>query len=228
MVRNRKRKSLYEVIGKTVPKPACDDRSEEKLNRTDEIVPNWPKKPKIMQFNVGRIEISLPYQLAIAILLGVILLFLVVYRLGQNNPVAIDSQLETVSDIPRHVQSLPALKSAESDTAGKLSLNVEENEQSIGKGNNRIVIKQYHLKRDLEPVQRYFAANGIETEIKERNNGFFLQTKNDTYENPKRAGTDGNVALNKIIRVGAGYKAPQGYESFAPKMFSDAYGEKAK
>ena len=89
------------------------------------------------------------------------------------------------------------------------------------------MLAQYHSSRDLEPVQKYFADNGIDLVIENRESGFFLVTKN-RYDNPAKAGTDGAAVKKKIADIGAGYKAPQGYESFAPKLFSDAYGEKVK
>ena len=46
----------------------------------------------------------------------------------------------------------------------------------------------------------------------------------DKYDNPDRPGTDGSVAKQKIIELGTKYKAPTGYESFAPNLFKDAYG----
>jgi hypothetical protein len=97
----------------------------------------------------------------------------------------------------------------------------------VPSGDNRIVLAQYHSSRDLEPVQKYFADNGIDLVIENRESGFFLVTKN-LYDNPAKAGTDGAAVKKKIADIGAGYKAPQGYESFAPKLFSDAYGEKVK
>ena len=94
-------------------------------------------------------------------------------------------------------------------------------------GGHRIVIQQFHKKKDLEQVQTYFLGYGIQTIIEQRGPQFLLLTK-DTYENPQRAGTDGAAALKRIKEIGAGYEAPSGYESFAPRLFSDAYAEKYK
>jgi hypothetical protein len=64
---------------------------------------------------------------------------------------------------------------------------------------------------------------GVATEIIEKNNWYYLVTKNK-YDNPEKAGTDGYLAKQKIIEIGSGYKAPVGFESFGPKPFSDAFG----
>jgi len=77
-------------------------------------------------------------------------------------------------------------------------------------------------------VQAHFSEYGIETEVELESGRYFLQTK-QRYDNPATVGTDGYKAKQKIIEVGAKYKgkAPAGYETFAPKYFSDAYGKKA-
>ena len=58
---------------------------------------------------------------------------------------------------------------------------------------------------------------------------YFLQTKN-RYENFGRPGTDGFNAIQRIAQVGAEYigQAPEGFETFAPHYFSDAYGKKVE
>jgi hypothetical protein len=98
------------------------------------------------------------------------------------------------------------------------------------KGDHRIVIQQFHELDDLKQVRWHYLKNeiaAIETIIEKRGNQYFLLTK-ETFENPERDGTDGAAAKKKIIEVGAKYKAPPGYQSFAPKLFSDCYGEKIR
>jgi hypothetical protein len=54
-------------------------------------------------------------------------------------------------------------------------------------------------------------------------------TKNG-YDNPDKPGTDGYLAKQKIIELGAGYKPPTGYETFrradGTGPFNDAFGMK--
>lgn len=245
MTRSRRKKGLYEVIGKSSFKPSynktleqlCPKESgkesaaEGPTAQVPQIVPGWPKRPRIVQFNAGRIEISIPYQLGIAVLLGVVLLVLVVFRLGQN--LSVQKPADSAAEVPKGVQEVTerptAGTSQRPDAVRKVPLNAKKVEPAKPtlKGNNRIVITQYQTRRELSPVQRHFAANGIETEIERRGGGFFLVTK-ETYDNPERAGTSGSIAKKKIIEVGAKYKAPKGYESFAPNLFRDAYGEKIR
>ena len=100
-------------------------------------------------------------------------------------------------------------------------------------GNNVIVIQAYFQSRDLVPVQEHFAKYGVATEIHERRNYYFLVTKERYNSFSLDRGSldstrDGDVALMKIEKIGAKYKAPQGYESFKANMFGDAYGEKVE
>lgn len=234
MARYRKKKGLYEVISKTWPKPGGDKTLEqlppeksdkerptgESTTRMPERVARWPKRPRIVQFNAGKIEISIPYQLAIALLLGVILLVLIAFRLGQRTK---SEQGATTSNVERAVKTgessskVPNLSASETK---KPAAAVEK-----PKGNNRIVIQTYQLRTHLEPVKEYFARFGIETEIKKIGDWYYLVTK-DKYENPEKSGTDGYFAKQKIIELGAEYKAPQGYETFGSKPFHDAYGQR--
>ena len=239
MPRKNTKKALYEVIGKGRFKSGCD-KSLESLNpeRTGLDVTDskglgteyqrlWPKKPRILQFNAGRIELSLPYPLATAVILGLVLLVLVAFRLGQKDQRAIDALVKT----PDFAQTDAVNAAVESSKNTVSEKNIYSNAEKIGqdglKGDHRIVITQYHRQRDLIPVQRHFAAFGIGTVIEKRQNRFFLVTK-DTYSNPQRAGTDGAEAKKKIREVGAQYKAATGFERFALRLFSDAYGEKIK
>jgi hypothetical protein len=94
-------------------------------------------------------------------------------------------------------------------------------------GDHVIVIATYKQGDDLVPVKEYFSKNGIETQIQEKSGYFFLVTENK-FQNPNREGTDGYFALQKIKKVGAKYKAPAGYETFAPNYFQDAYPMKIR
>lgn len=230
MPRKRKKKALYEVISKTRPKPGNDKPLEqlypeksdkerpagESTTQIPERVAKWPKRPRIVQLNAGKIEISIPYQVAIALLLGVILLVLVAFRLGQRTK---SEQGVTTSNVERAVKSSKAANLSASETK-KPAAAVEK-----PKGNNRIVIQTYQLRTHLEPVKQYFAQFGIETDIKKIGDWYYLVTK-DKYENPEKSGTDGYFAKQKIIELGAEYKAPQGYETFGSKPFYDAYGQR--
>jgi hypothetical protein len=190
----------------------------------------WTKKRRMVQLNADRIDISIPYQLAIAVVLGLVLVLLVVFRLGQNSVERqVNSSVEKVMKPAVPTKAAPKVETPVKQPVVEAVKKLEPPKPAAiqSTGDNRIVLAQYHLSRDLEPVQKYFADNGVELVIENRESGFFLVTKNH-YDNPAKAGTDGAAVKKKITDIGAEYKAPQGYESFAPKLFSDAYGEKIK
>lgn len=257
MARNREKKSLYEVMSKaTWPKQRYDktveplhpEKPDKEKQTTIKFLPRmygraakWLNRPRIAQFNAGRIEISLPYQLAVALILGLILLVLIAFWLGQITYRSSQKAAISTSKAPASIQKIVPLVTAERAAAGKVTAStqkavpVEERTSVLSstqkvepvksKGDNRIVIQTYQLRADLEPVKQYFAQFGIETEIIKESDWYYLVTK-DKYENPAKAGTDGYIAKQKIIELGAKYKAPQGYEAFGSKPFSDAYGMK--
>ncbi|MFA5238789.1 MAG: hypothetical protein WC476_03655 [Phycisphaerae bacterium] len=249
MARNREKKALYEVMSRSWHKPAYDKTleelrpakpEEEKQPAAEFPAPAprkaiWLNKPKFVLFNAGRIEISVPYQLAIALLLGLIVLVLIAFRLGQ-----ITSQgSQKVAPAPAAKTPEAAQKAATKVTAGMPQSPVRAEAKTPApsvvkknepvavepKGDNRIVIQSYQLRADLEPVKQYFAGFGIETEIMKDGNWYYLVTSNK-YDNPEKKGTDGYLAKQKIIELGAKYKAPPAHETFGSKPFSDAYGKK--
>jgi len=226
MARNRRKMSLYEVIrdAKVTPresKPPEQPAKPDKDKRSAMPSAAWPRKPRIVQLNAGRVEFSLPYQIAIVLALGVLLLIFLVYRLGQISGKTTDLASITAKSQPKAVEQI---RTAEKITP-VVSSSAEEAEPVQPKGNNNIVITQYPRRIDLVPVQKYFAQNGIETEIVKVNDSYFLRTV-EKYENPGRLGTDGYEAKQRIIELGAVYKAPTGYETFGTKPFQDAYGRK--
>jgi len=112
MVRNKRKKALYEVMSKARDKPGFgrtleqmrpkrSDESKSAVNaEASKATARWMRKPRIVQFNFGRIEFSMPYQLAVALVLGLILLVLASFRLGQEyyltDQRAISTAVETV------------------------------------------------------------------------------------------------------------------------------------
>jgi hypothetical protein len=241
MALSRKKKSLYEVVGKTwsksrydktleKPQPApapADEPTAQQATKLSEKLAKWPRRPRIIQFNAGRIEMSIRYEVAVALLLGFILLALIIFRLGQSGSPADKKLPEARTQTPAATQLIPPANELaqrpappEEPVAAALAERIEQPEPT---GDNRIVIQTYQLRPHLVPVQQYFARFGIETEIMKMGDWYYLVTKNK-YENPERPGTDGFAAKQKIIELGAAYRAPLGYESFGDKPFHDAYG----
>jgi len=221
--------SLYEVIrdaqvGPRESKPTEQLAKPDKDKKAAKPSAGWPRKPKILQLNDGRVEFSLPYQIAIVLALGLILLIFLVYRLGQISGKTMDLAPITAKSQTQAVEQMSTADTAEQITTA-VSGSGEEVEPVGPKGNNNIVITEYPRRIDLVPVQKYFANNGIQTEIVKVDDSYFLRTV-EKYENPGRSGTGGYKARQRIIEIGADYKAPTGYETFGTKPFQDAYGRR--
>ena len=264
MARKRGKKALYEVMSKARKKPGFGRTLEKMLpekpvTKEEEIVEvavkkrseadvetsktaaKWWRKPSAVQFNVGRVEFSMPYQLGIALVLGAVLLIVAAFRLGgyftDSNPNG-PAEIENVKEPPIQEKDVE-----QPEVANVIELASPVEEESVlleteepepvkpvipkSTGNNVIILQQFGAREDLRPVQAHFEEYDIETEIVMENGNYFLRTKN-RYDNPRTPGTDGYKALQEIIRVGAKYKgkAPPNYETFSPRFFSDAYGKK--
>ena len=245
MARKRDKKSLYEVIGqghfKSLPNKSLEEhrvvftekKPTEPPPEVKEKPAKWPSRPKMLEIIDGRLEFSLPYTILIAVGLALILVFLVFFRLGQlyeqrrtasiaipaGNVNAGDKSPEIVNPGPRGANTEKPVMNQQSASQDRVA------DVDLIEGRNRIVIKQYPVRKDLVPAMEFFNSKGIETEIIQRGEVFFLVTKKNTYNNPNKAGTDGAIAIQTIKDIGAGYEPPEaGYEKF---KFEDPYGEKA-
>jgi len=237
-VRSRRKKALYEVMSKTRSKSlygrALEKSHPEASGKDDstELPENtqlWWSRPRIAQFNAGRFEVSIPYQLAIALLLGLILLILMAFRLGQIDQKVADSAAQTSKAEQINQMDRAATAAAQTPVpAEKTPPDAEKAVPAQVTGDNAIVLVQYKRSADLVPVRQHFAEYGIKTEIVQQGGWYFLITK-DRYESFEQ-GSKGYKAKQKIVEVGAKYagKAPEGYETFAPHFFKDAYGKKVK
>lgn len=237
MARNMKKKALYEVIIKAGSKTGYE-QLHPKVGEGESAVqqgggtvapPNvvrWVRKPSVVQFNAGRIEFSMPYQVGIAVLLGVLLVVVVAFRLGERvgSPSTSSGQASSARpSSPQAGQAQITPTAPVKNIQGQAGVGAKQPASSGQGGRNRIVIQMYQVRTHLEPAKEYFDKLGVATEIIERSNWYYLVTKNG-YDNPDKPGTDGFLAKQKIIELGAGYKAPAGYETFGPKPFKDAFG----
>ena len=248
MVRNRGKKALYEVMSKarvkSEPPKAVEHFQPMKPEEDAPVVQQesvagvpkskakWWRKPRIVQLNAGRIEFSMPYQIAVVLLLGFIFVIIAAYRIGQSS-YPVQQQAVQSEPVQRDTGSERQVEQASSNImpqpvpAEDTTVKTEVPEPVVPTGNNVIILTQYHSLPDLAPVQAHFAEHGIELEIVPEGGQYFLQTKR-LYDNPANPGTDGYRAKQRIAEAGKQYKAPVGYETFAPNYFSDAYGKKVK
>lgn len=240
MIRNTGKKALYEVIGVNRHKTAGGGITKSLPTEQSAEQPTlWLKKPRMLQFNAGRVEMSVPYQLAVAVLLSCILMIVVVFRLGQLSGPKSD---ESAGTVVRSTRSQPTVTELPTDTATQKTVPVttappilvpaeakteksRKQEPSKTAAANRIVIQICQEKKSLQPVVLYFAQHDIETEIFEIDGRYYL-VSSKKYENPEKDGTNGFLAKKHIMEVGANYRSPPGYNSFGITPFQDAYGMK--
>jgi len=242
------------VLERLRPEKTTEDKPSEESSDVQIPMPHvtttWFRRPRTVQFNTGRIEFSLSYPVVIAILLGFILLVLLAFRIGQYYSFH-GEQGRTISGGQPSGHGVPAepgpananpsgvipaqpekAESASVRNVADLSARSVADESSVEtkvefttpQAGNVIVLVEYSKRADLVPAQSHFAKFGVETEIVSWGGKYFLITKN-RYEG-FGAESDGYEAKQKIVEVGAKYKAPQGYETFAPLFFKDAYGKK--
>ncbi|MCK4886100.1 MAG: hypothetical protein KAS96_01865 [Planctomycetes bacterium] len=251
MKRPSKRMALYEVMGKKESKsflkkslePLKPTEKEKKVippisslpEKSSEKPVKWANKPKFLQLNAGRVEMSIPYQVAIAVILVAFVVVLMAFRFGkasgnQNAAVKAAAPVKKIAEKPVY---RPVSKPKVESSDLPIGLAAKESAPkpvlpAVSTGGSNIVVQTLRSRNDLEPVKDYFAGHGIATEIKKVKSWYYLVTVNK-YESLKKTGSQGNNMLKRIVELGAGYKAPQGFESFRVKgktPFRDAYGIK--
>jgi len=198
-------------------------------------------RPKAVQINDGRIEVSLPYQIGIIIGLGVILVVMMGFWFGRlmgriDERSRYDKQAVTSQADLGGVPVRSAAPDANASTAGAPTEPPPDEPAVSGTavrtGDNVIVLARHRDREQLVPVQAYFREHGVETRTLaySRLRSVFEQYGLDVSRLPKGDGfmlvTNGLYENQRIKELGRGYQAPSGYESFASNHFSDAYGMK--
>lgn len=252
MARKRGKVALYEVMSKIQaksdsgssveplhstkkPEPAKPVPEVEEIDVPEpQVAVNWRKKPRIVQYNLGRIEFSIPYQLAITAVLVLILLLLLAFRFGYSA----GGNRQPVSEPAGSPQGNRRAELTDLSSSGSTRTPVTVNEirppesrrtvPALGDADGTfvIVLAEYNSQTQLEPVKDYFYKKGITTDIVPFGSSRYqLRTIDKFRDNPSNSGTKGNEVIKKIEELGKGYEAPQGFETFAPNKFNDAYGK---
>ncbi|MEN6577994.1 MAG: hypothetical protein ABFD90_16750 [Phycisphaerales bacterium] len=230
--------------------PASTLRPVERLVHTAPPAPvqTW-LKPRPVQLNEGRIEVSVPYYVGAIAGIVFLMVVLVAYRLGQTGSggevnAAAPPAGPITSPLTRTAEPNPATSNPGRSPANPSAATTSGQGTSpvVSQGDNWIVLVQHKNREDLVPVVDHFARNGIDLFILPLDQapaifaeygldssrlpaggGFLLVTKK-AYDNPNVPGSEGEKIVKRIAEVGALYKAQSGDKLFAPKYFSDAYG----
>jgi hypothetical protein len=237
---------------KPVLPPTEAPPAEEVVERVDPPAPapkpapiGW--RPRPVQLNAGRLEVSVPYHVGVVAALTVTLVVLAAFRIGQKFPGArarasVSATTATRIAPPNAVKTSPEAGTAPVEASAAPS---GAGEPVQKEGDHWIVLLTQHKNEDdLTPVVEHYRTYGIELSIYEigptrqwfKDNGLnvamlpsgdgYMLTTRQLYNTPDRPGTEGYDMKQKIRAVGATYKAPAGRETFAAKRFSDAYGMK--
>lgn len=230
MTKNTRRTVLYEVIrqkygklpahkklGRSSPAEALRGvSSQEKTGESSPQQKNVTVGARTASKMFGPLPrkrgLLISYPIVVLLVLALVMTVLGAFRLGQlynpiNNkpPISdsgivqeyVDSTVLSRTDILSEAAITPEVPAA--------SGSVAEEESTIPARDHVIVIATYKRGEDLVPVKEYFDKNGIGTEIQERGDYYFLVTK-DKLQSPRRAGTNGYYALERIKQVGADYE----------------------
>jgi hypothetical protein len=227
----------------------------ERIGRPVPPKPGQPLlRPKAVQWNAGRIEVSVPYHIGVAVMLALVVVVLVAFRIGQGypgtpvrtgEPVEMSARPATQDTATGNVKTSVAQPPAVPSIGEQTPPQKAQSAASVP-GDHWIVLARASREEDLTPVVKYFGENGIELlpvslsyarqVFTERGlnvaalpsgEGYLLVT-NNFYSNPEREGSEGYKVRQRIAELGPQYKAPKGCESFAPNYFRDAYPMKIR
>jgi hypothetical protein len=154
--------------------PVFRPRHIERIGRPAPAKPVQPLlRPKAVQWNAGRIEISVPYHIGVAVVLAAFLVVLIAFRLGENYaaepvqaagpvhpPVRPAPQNAALTSTPNPVaqpEIPPAAPPAVEPTP------VEQQVTSVppAQGDHLIVLAWSSEQKDFDPVIKYFGEHGI-------------------------------------------------------------------
>ncbi len=247
MGRSVGRKILYEALKRSQERLAKGQAARnlhadetEKKRRTGNNAENsvadgdfasWPPQRRPVAAISGRVEFSLPYPMAAVAVLMLVLTCMAIFKVGQIS----GSNAEKAAASAIKADSAEVYDQdqvfGEEDQAAQGQARTEKKKEDVmllgPVGDHIIIIAMCTKSRDLEPVRKYFAGYGIETVIDKRGGDYFLITKK-AFQSPKKAGTDGYIALNRIKQLGTAYVAPEGYLGFGAVPFQDAYGDRIR
>ncbi|MBN1815796.1 MAG: hypothetical protein JW828_00455 [Sedimentisphaerales bacterium] len=244
MARNTGRMALYEAISQSRKKQAGKESQRQKIVRlrsgflrkrkegriaAKKTLLRRKPNPSAAGVQGIRTKIGLSYVTAVLIALGLIVIVLAGIKLGQlagrRGPEQGRSGI--VGNTDRGGEQDLRTGPYENRRSTEPNEDLQQGNEAFvsSTGQNVIVIASYGREPDLVPVQTHFAEQGIATEVRSLGDNYLLVTR-QRYDNPNRRDSNGYAALQKVKEIGAGYKAPSGYERFGSRPFQDAYGRK--
>jgi len=150
------------------------------VERVAHVVPPTPVqtwlRPRPVQLNEGRIEVSVPYYIGAIAGIVFLMVVLVAYRLGQARPAGpgndaarsaedAGNRSRATADLPtRATEPGPTTAGAERPPGNPAAAGAVRQDASpvVSRGDNWIVLVQHKNQEDLVPVRDYFARHGID------------------------------------------------------------------
>ena len=191
-------------------------------------------RPKALQINGGRIEVSLPYQIGIIIGMGLLLLLMMGFWIGrrvarideqsryESRPIATQAGVEEPVTPPVRQETEPTVEQT-SQPAAEPSVERQEpapaprrtdatpSNAPTRTGDNLIVLARHTDEKQLEPAQAYFNEHGVLTQIVSfaQVRAVFEQYGLDMKRVPKG---DGYMLVTRNLYENPGREGTDGYE----------------
>ncbi len=257
------------------PEVAPEPRSEMSLpeTRTDPVGKSRPAervihlaspapastwlRPRPIQLNEGRVEISVPYHVGVIVAVVLLMVVLVAYRLGQarqggpasgaggQGQPAVNPSGTTNLPVrtPPQNPAMPNVDRTPTNTLVAPSSAQQNIVPARVQGDNCIVLARSKTKENFDPVVKHFADYGVRVlplpidlirkVLVEQGLNPAVLPSGDGYllvTSDYFTSEDVPKMKQRIAELGKLYKgkAPSGFESFAPNYFSDAYGMKIR
>jgi hypothetical protein len=179
-------------------------------------------RPRMVQLNRGRVEMSVRYDVAIVVVLAAVLCVMGAYRLGERSGMRETTPAQSGGEAVMTETTQPQAPTKPATEAVQPAATVNEEAAATSSGENWIVIATCPDEGQLAAVQQYLGAYGIETQIRKIGSNYILHTK-QTFDNPNRTGSDGWRMRQRIVELGKNYEPMPGYRTFD---FTTAYGMK--
>ena len=218
------------------PKP----RPVEKMGRSTPGPAQTWLRPKPVQLNEGRLDVSVPYYVGIIAALAVVLALLVAFKLGQvrrDASYGVQEQPTELANVPTPTRSTPQNAATARMARPEPEVPAETPTETPAEtppvtpaaetpGDHWIVLAQYSKRADLDAVVDYFGDNGIElgvmplTEESRRN---FAEVGFDATKLPRGSGF-------LLVTTGKLYRNPENPDTdgYAMKQRIKALGAKYK
>lgn len=185
-------------------------------------------RPKAVQWNAGRIEISVPYHIGVAVVLAALLVVLIAFRLGQGHPgkpaqavvpasppvrpttqnVAMTATSAPLAQPKQQTESPPAAPRVVDPVPAQPQVPSVQAEQ----GENLIVLARSSEQKDFEPVIKYFGEHGIALMALPLNDATRKTFAEYGFNPPSWPGSEGYVLVTKNRYENPEKMGTKGYE----------------